>query len=92
MKNVLENLNKINKIEVLKQDFIYDEKDSIQELLDVMNIIMLKTAKKNVLYLNCIPLVEKTKKELKSNGNFEMCMDNLLLSLWEEINEKHSRS
>ena len=92
LKHLLNNLDKINKLEILRQDFIFNEKDSILEILEAMNIILFELTKKNTSYLNCIKIVENAKMNIQANGNFEMCIDNLLLTLWEEINEKNSRS
>lgn len=95
MKNLLNNIAKINKLEMLKQEFIYQEKEDIQNLLEDMNSLLFQKAKEKenkVAYINAIGIVEKTKEKLKSNSNFDMCIDNLLLNIWEEINEKHSRS
>ena len=41
-------------------------------------------------YANCIQIIEQTKKRLTSNANFDMCIDNLLLKMWEEFHEKYS--
>ena len=65
--------------------------DDISEILDYMNIEFFKKGKQSPQYLNCIQIVEKTKKRLKSNSNYNMTIDNLLLQIWEEINEKYSR-
>lgn len=95
MKNLLNNIEEINKLEMLKQEFIYQEKEDIQNLLEDMNSLLFQKAKEKenkVAYINAIGIVEKTKEKLKSNSNFDMCIDNLLLNIWEEINEKHSRS
>ena len=89
---MLVNIEKITKLGMLKQDYIYNEKEDIQDLLEVMNNILFQIAKEKKEYLNCIQIVEQAKKTLKGNSNFDMCIDNLLLSIWEEINEKHSRS
>ena len=53
-----------------------------------MNVekLLLKKAKTNFLYTNCIKIVEDTKKRLKQNSNYDMCIDNMLFNMWEEIN------
>ena len=90
--------NIINKIEQTKKseiwnssEIIYKSADDISEILDYMNIKFFEKGKQNPQYLNCIQIVEKTKKRLKSNSNYNMTIDNLLLQIWEEINEKYSR-
>lgn len=92
LKRLIENIENIDKLDMIKQEFIYQEKDEIQDLLEVVNNIIFQIAKEKNQYLNCISIVEDTKRNLKSNGNFDMCIDNLLFSIWEEVNEKHSRS
>lgn len=88
----------INKLEQTKKseiwnasEIIYKSADDISEILDYMNIKFFEKGKQNPQYLNCIQIVEKTKKRLKSNSNYNMTIDNLLLQIWEEINEKYSR-
>ena len=73
-------------------DIIYKSQDEINEILDYMNILFLNKGKAEEKYLNCIEIVEKAKRRLLSNSNFNMTIDNLLISIWEEINEKYSRS
>lgn len=53
------------------------------EILEYMNILLLSYAKENALYTSCIKIVENTKKRLKQNGNYDMCIDNLVFSMWE---------
>ena len=50
-------------------------------MLDYINILLLKKARKNYIYANYIQIVEDTKKRLKQNGNYDMCIDNLLFNL-----------
>lgn len=66
-------------------------KEQIIPILDYMNLLFLEKGKQNinkrVNYLNCIETIEKTKRNLKANSNFDMSIDQLLLKIWEEINE-----
>lgn len=102
LKDKSENYEAINKIikqienhqsilDITKDaEILYESKEEIFDLLDYMNIILLKT--KNLKLINCINIVEDTKKRLKSNANYDMSIDNMLLNIWEEVNEKNSRS
>lgn len=72
-------------------EVIYKLPEDIFEILDYMNILFLNKAKEKIEYLNCIEIVERTKRRLKANSNFNMTIDNLIIQIWEEINEKHSR-
>ena len=55
------------------------------EMLDYINIVLLRLSRNNIKYTNCIKIVENTKKRLRQNANYDMCIDNLLFNMWEEI-------
>ena len=65
---------------------LYQSKEEINDILEYMNIILLKMAKENVKYANCIDIVENTKKRLHQNANYDMCIDNMIFNMWEEVN------
>lgn len=89
IENIVEILSKADIIEVLKKsEYIYKEKDEISEILDYINILLFKKSKTNNLYTNCIKIVENTKKRLKQNANYDMSIDNMLFSIWEELCER----
>ena len=54
-------------------------------MLDYINIVLLRLATKDVRYTNCIQIVENTKKRLMQNANYDMCIDNMLFNIWEEV-------
>ena len=84
---IIQNLDKLDIIEILDlAEPIYKAKEEIDEILEYINILLLKKAKTNFLYTNCIKIVENTKKRLKQNFNYDMCIDNMLFNMWEEIN------
>ena len=74
-------------------EILYKSKDIIQNLLEYMNIVFMNNLLETyeVKYINIIKYIEETKKRLISNANFDMTIDNLLLKIWEEFNEKYSR-
>lgn len=74
-------------------EILYKSKETIWSLLDYLNIVFLNNLRvyhdeKNI---NAIKIVELTKKRLSSNANYDMCIDNLLLKIWEEFHENNSR-
>ena len=90
---ILDNLEKYDIIQVLKStEELYKSKEEIFEILDYMNVSLIKKAKNNYSYANCIEIIEETKKRIKANSNYNMCIDYMLIGIWEEVNEKHSRS
>ena len=87
VEEMIENLNQKDLLDILKMaEPLYQAKEEIFEILEYMNLLLLERAKKNYLYTNCIKIVENTKKRLKQNGNYDMCMDNMLWNIWREVN------
>ena len=87
LETIVNELPKKDLIEILNlAEPIYKSKEDIFEILDYINIILLKKAKENYIYTNCINIVENTKKRLNQNANYDMCIDNLLFNMWEEVN------
>ena len=74
-------------------DVLYSSKDNIYALLEYMNNVFFNKLRitNDEKYINSIKIVENTKKRLLSNANFDMCIDNLLLKIWEEFNESNNR-
>lgn len=70
-------------------EVIYKEKEKIQEVLEYMIVSLYHTKERKKM--NCIKHIEETKKRLISNSNYDMCIDYLLIKIWEELNEKYSR-
>ena len=69
---------------------LYD-KDNIYNLLDYLIVSFFSKSKDEIKYLYCIEIINEAIKRLKVNTNFEMCIDNMLLKIWEEFNEKSNR-
>lgn len=68
-----------------KAEFLKEDKDQIGGLLDYMNVLFLSLAKEDYRYTKGIEIIENTKKRLKSNGNYDMSIDNLILQMKEQI-------
>lgn len=84
---VVNSLERKDKIDILNMsDFIYKSKDDKLEILNYMNVLFINLAKINSKYADCIAIVEEIKRRLQTNANYDMCIDNLLLSLWENVN------
>lgn len=87
IENIILNLEKKDIIDILKlSDIIYKSKEEIMEILDYINVILLKLAKENYKYSKCINIVEDTKVRLNQNANYDMSIDNMIFKMWEELN------
>ena len=80
---VINGLEKMDLIDTLKNaEIIYKSQEDKQDILEYINIILFKKAKQNAKYLNCINIVEDAKKRLKSNSNYNMTLDNMIMTIW----------
>ena len=83
---VINNIEQMDLIDTLKNaDIIYKSQEDKQDILEYINIILFKKAKQNQKYLSCINIVEDTKKRLRANSNYNMTIDNMIMTIWEEI-------
>ena len=84
VESICDNIEQLNLLDVLKKaDCLYKNKDIIFEILDYMNVLFSKKMKQNSKYIQYISEIEKTKKKITSNSNFDMCIDYLLFNLCE---------
>lgn len=88
--DLINNLERQDLITIFnKAEILYKEKEKIQQILEYINISLYHT--KELKKINCIKHIEEVKKRLSANSNYDMCIDYLLIKIWEEINEKYSR-
>lgn len=84
---IIKDLEKKDLIDIIQEsEVLYKSKDDINDMFEYINIILLKMAKDNYLYTDCIKIVENTKKRLAQNANYDMCIDYMLFKMWEEVN------
>lgn len=82
IEKILISLQNKDLLEIIQMsEEIYKAKEEIYSILDYMNVILLTLSKQNTKYIRCIEIVEETKKRLKANSNYDMCIDNLLFNM-----------
>lgn len=74
-------LDLLNKIDIL-----YKSEKNIFEILEYINIILYKNIDKDKRNIEYIEYVENTKQRLQANANYNMCIDDLLLKIWNKAN------
>ena len=80
-------IQNMDEIDLLNnQNVLYKNKDDIVQILSYLNMLFYKKTKSKeprliAKYIKCIEIIENTKKRLNYNGNFDMCIDNMLLSI-----------
>lgn len=83
---IIEKIRTLDLIDILKKaDIIYKSQDEKNDILEGINVILFKKSRQYIRYLNCIQIVEDTKKRLNTNANYNMCIDNMLFKIWEEM-------
>ena len=88
LKIISDYLSKNSLIDVLNNsDLLYSSKDDIMTLLDFLNIIFFEKAKENIKYSKAIDIIEKTKKKIMANNNYDMCIDYMLMHIWEGLHK-----
>lgn len=86
IEEIIKKLQEKSIIDILKtSEIIYKSKEEIFDILEFINIIILNLAKTSFKYAKCVEIVENTKKRLKSNANYDMSIDNMLLKMKEAI-------
>ena len=82
IENILKSFKNKDIIDIVKMsEEIYKVKEEIYSVLEYMNVLLLKLSKEDLRYINAIDIVEETKKRLKANSNYDMCIDNLLFNI-----------
>ena len=83
---IFNNIGNLNLIDTLNiADIIYKSQEDKYDILEYINIILFKKLKYDINYINTINIVEDAKKRLKANSNYNMTIDNLIMTIWEEI-------
>lgn len=89
VEKLIEQMKSKDLIDIMKSaEQLYKSKEEIDFILEFINVILLKFGKQEHKYVKCIDIVEKTKKRIKANSNYDMCIDNLIFNMWEIINQK----
>ena len=81
------NLEHANVIDLINsKEVVFKDKEDINSILDYIITIFFEKIKDNRKYIECIEIAENAKERLRKNSNYDMTIDNFMLSIWEEIN------
>lgn len=94
--DIIKNIENMDKLQILScSKYFSDNKDDINLILNYMYILIfenIKNTSKKINYINAMEKVQKAKEKLLRSNNFDMTIDNMLIEIWREINEKNYRS
>lgn len=88
IENIFNDVENINIIDLLnKKEIITKNKEEIMDILEYINVLFFDKLKQgNNNYIKAIEILEDTKDRLNKNANLDMTIDNLLINVWETIN------
>lgn len=82
VENIVKNLGNLDIVEILNMsEILYKSKDEIDEMLNYINVVLIQLAKESNKYAQCVSVVEKTKKRLNANANYDMSIDYMLFKM-----------
>ena len=88
IENFVEKMHTYNALDILNNaEILYNNKEDILEILDYMIFLLYKRIleNKSIRIINIIEEIEKTKKRIISNSNFDMSIDNLLFNITDNM-------
>lgn len=96
IKKLIEELDFIDELDFIqKNQIFYENKDDINLLLEYIYILLfaeINKKSKNINgYIKSMQIVQDTKFKLINSNNYDMTIDNMLIKMWGEINEKNYR-
>lgn len=91
IENLISNLMQKDLIDIMLDAKVIYDKENIYDILDYIIVCLYSKYSENQKYIDCIKYVNKCNLRLKSNSNFDMSIDNMLLEMWEELNENSNR-
>ncbi len=88
IENIINNLKKVDITQIWKKaEVLYQSKEKIMDLLDYMNVVFFEKLREeqDMRYTKAVEVVEEAKRRMIGNANYDMCIDNLLLKVWEQF-------
>ncbi len=86
IENILVSMQCRDLIDIVQMsEVIYKSKEEIKSILEYINVLLMKLSKQNIKYINCVQIVEETKRRIKANSNYDMCIDYMIFSMWQNV-------
>lgn len=96
IKLIVDSLDAMDELNIINQNEVfYNNKEDINLLLDYMYVLLFEKININKVnknnYINAMEFVQNAKYKLSNSNNYDMTIDNMLIKIWREINEKNNR-
>lgn len=95
VEELINNIENFDELQIINANTYFNEyKDDINLILDYIYILIfnkIKSENNRLKYINAMGKVQNAKEKLSKSNNFDMTIDNMLIEIWREINEKNYR-
>lgn len=96
IEDFINNIENMDEVQIINASSFFNEnKEDINLILDYIYILIFNKTKdfsNKIKYIFAMEKVQKAKEKLSKSNNFDMTIDNMLIEIWREINEKNYRS
>lgn len=96
IEDFINNIENMDEVQIINASSYFNEnKEDINLILDYIYILIFNKTKdfsNKIKYIFAMEKVQKAKEKLSKSNNFDMTIDNMLIEIWREINEKNYRS
>lgn len=96
IEDFINNIENMDEVQIINASSYFNEnKEDINLILDYIYILIFNKTKEfsnKIKYIFAMEKVQNAKKKLSKSNNFDMTIDNMLIEIWREINEKNYRS
>ena len=91
IEKVISNFDKKDLIDIILDAKILYDKENIFNILDHITVCLFANAERNSRYVDCIKYVNDCARKIRAYSNFDMSVDIMIFSIWEELNENSNR-
>lgn len=96
IEDFINNIENMDEVQIINASSHFNEnKEDINLILDYIYILIFNKTKdfsNKIKYIFAMEKVQNAKEKLSKSNNFDMTIDNMLIEIWREINEKNYRS
>lgn len=96
IEDFINNIENMDEVQIINASSYFNEnKEDINLILDYIYILIFNKTKEfsnKIKYIFAMEKVQNAKEKLSKSNNFDMTIDNMLIEIWREINEKNYRS
>lgn len=96
IEDFINNIENMDEVQIINASSYFNEnKEDINLIFDYIYILIFNKTKEfsnKIKYIFAMEKVQNAKEKLSKSNNFDMTIDNMLIEIWREINEKNYRS